>query len=58
MNAVRSARLPRCIHEFLSVPNAINRGFSFAVLAHTLLSHAFMPTALIDDRSAGVGPLV
>ena len=32
-NAVRSARSPRSIHEFLSIPNAIDMGFSFRIRA-------------------------
>src|SRR6202035_717557 len=41
MNAVRSARLPRFIHEFSSIPNATDLGFSFTPLVSTLMQRGF-----------------
>src|ERR1700752_812235 len=41
MNAVRSTRLPRFIHEFLSISNAKDIGFSFTPLVSTLRQQGF-----------------
>jgi hypothetical protein len=43
MKAVRSAKSPRCIAEFSSVPSATNIGFSFLPSVNSLVPWPFTP---------------